>query len=118
MPHDRDLGRGNGPAEAAARGDVFVFPSIGEAFGLAVVEMMSFGKIVIGFRSGAFPEIIEHGKTGFLIDPFDYRAANRILRDLRENPEKKAAIQAAAREAAKKYAPAVCAARFFAELNF
>ncbi len=39
-----------------------------EPFGLVVAEAMSCGTPVIGFKKGAIPELIEDGKTGFLVD--------------------------------------------------
>lgn len=39
-----------------------------EPFGLSVVESMCCGTPVIAFRRGAMPELIEEGKTGFLVD--------------------------------------------------
>jgi len=38
-----------------------------EPFGLSVVESMACGTPVIAFNRGSMPEIIEHGKTGFLV---------------------------------------------------
>lgn len=38
-----------------------------EPFGLSVVEALACGTPVIAFRRGSMPEIIEHGKTGFLV---------------------------------------------------
>ena len=42
-----------------------------EPFGLVVIEAMACGTPVISTRRGAVPEIVEHGKTGILVD--DYR---------------------------------------------
>jgi glycosyltransferase involved in cell wall biosynthesis len=42
-----------------------------EPFGLVAVESMATGTPVIARRAGAYPEIIEHGVTGFLIDDED-----------------------------------------------
>lgn len=39
-----------------------------EAFGLVLIEAMACGTPVIGFRKGALPEIIENGKTGFVVE--------------------------------------------------
>lgn len=39
-----------------------------EPFGLSVVEAMACGTPVIAFRRGSMPEIILHGKTGFLVE--------------------------------------------------
>ena len=39
-----------------------------EPFGLVAIESMATGTPVIARRAGALPEIIEHGRSGFLID--------------------------------------------------
>ena len=39
-----------------------------EPFGIAVVDALACGTPVVAYRRGAFPEIIEHGVTGFLAD--------------------------------------------------
>jgi glycosyltransferase involved in cell wall biosynthesis len=52
-----------------------------EPFGLIAVEAMLVGTPVIGFRRGSFPEIIDEGVTGFLVD--DVRQMAEVLRNLR-----------------------------------
>lgn len=42
-----------------------------EAFGLVMVEAMACGTPVIGFRKGSIPEVIEDGKTGFIVEGAD-----------------------------------------------
>jgi glycosyltransferase involved in cell wall biosynthesis len=42
--------------------------SFDEPFGLSVVEAMSCGTPVIAVPRGSMPEIIEHGRSGFLVD--------------------------------------------------
>jgi len=42
-----------------------------EPFGLSVVEAMACGTPVIAFRRGSMPEIVLHGKTGFLVNSVD-----------------------------------------------
>ncbi|MBE3597614.1 MAG: glycosyltransferase [Limnochordaceae bacterium] len=65
--------------------DVFVFPSAVETQGLAVLEAMASGLPVVGVKGGAVPELVEDGKTGFLVSPGDGRAladtALRLLQD-------------------------------------
>ena len=39
-----------------------------EPFGLVAIESMATGTPVIARRAGALPEIIEEGRTGFLVD--------------------------------------------------
>lgn len=51
-----------------AAADVFLFPSIYETYGLVVIEAMASGLPVITSRTGAFPEIVDHGVNGFLLD--------------------------------------------------
>jgi glycosyltransferase involved in cell wall biosynthesis len=50
--------------------DVCVVPSrFDEPFGMSALEAGSFGRPVIGSSRGGLPEIIEHGLTGFLVEP-------------------------------------------------
>ncbi|MBV9300852.1 MAG: glycosyltransferase family 4 protein [Acidobacteriaceae bacterium] len=42
--------------------------SVEETSSLVAMEAMSSGTPVIGLRSGALPEIIDHGETGFVVD--------------------------------------------------
>jgi glycosyltransferase involved in cell wall biosynthesis len=42
-----------------------------EPFGLVMVESMASGTPVIGMKLGSAPEVIAHGKTGFLCDTVD-----------------------------------------------
>ncbi len=39
-----------------------------EPFGIALIDALACGTPVVAYRRGAFPEIIEHGKNGFLAD--------------------------------------------------
>ena len=39
-----------------------------EPFGLVMIEAMACGTPVVAFRCGSTPEIVEYGKTGFLVD--------------------------------------------------
>jgi Glycosyl transferases group 1 len=46
-----------------------------EPFGYSVVEAMACGTPVIAFRRGSMPELIDHGRTGFLVDSVDEAVA-------------------------------------------
>ncbi len=46
-----------------------------EPFGLAMIEAMACGTPVIAFHHGSVPEIIEDGRTGFVVDSLEGAAA-------------------------------------------
>jgi glycosyltransferase involved in cell wall biosynthesis len=46
---------------------------------MAILEAMAYGKPVIGARIGGIPEMISHGKTGFLFEPGNAEDLRSIL---------------------------------------
>lgn len=55
--------------ELFRKAKVFLFPiRWEEPFGLVMIEAMASGTPVIAFRHGSVPEVIEDGKTGFIVD--------------------------------------------------
>jgi glycosyltransferase involved in cell wall biosynthesis len=48
--------------------DVFVIPSLEEAFGQTALEAMSCGIPVVGFKTGGIPDMIQDGITGYLAE--------------------------------------------------
>ena len=46
--------------------DVFVIPSMAEAFGYVIIESMACGVPCVGFDVGGIPDLIHTGKTGYL----------------------------------------------------
>ena len=77
--------RADMPAVMAAA-DVFALPSDEEPFGLVFIEAMAMKKPVVALDNGGAPEIIEHGKSGFLSRPGDHAALAAILRLLLRDP--------------------------------
>jgi glycosyltransferase involved in cell wall biosynthesis len=67
--------------------DILLVPSTVEPFGRTVAEAMAMGTPVIATREGGPSELIEHGTTGLLASPGDYRpwaaAIDRLLTDRR-----------------------------------
>jgi glycosyltransferase involved in cell wall biosynthesis len=51
-----------------------------EPFGLVMIESLACGTPVVAFRGGSVEQIIEHGRTGFIVDTLDeaIEAARRI----------------------------------------
>ncbi len=58
--------------ELFAHAKAFVFPiTWPEPFGLVMIEAMATGTPIVALRQGSVPEVVEHGKTGFVCDTFD-----------------------------------------------
>lgn len=67
-------------AEFYAACDVFIFPALGEPWGLSLLEAMASGKPVVAANDGGPQEIISSERDGFLVDPLDPNSyAEKIL---------------------------------------
>jgi glycosyltransferase involved in cell wall biosynthesis len=69
--------------------DIFVLPTLDDAFGLAFQEAAASAVPAIGTRLNAVPEIIQEGSTGLLIAPGDRGALVRALDELIASPERR-----------------------------
>ncbi len=69
---------------------IFVMPSRFEPLGQTFLEAMSCHLPCIGTTADAMPELIDHGRTGFVVEPGDDRALANHLKDLLSNPQKAA----------------------------
>lgn len=87
------------------RSDLMVFPSKNEGWGLALTEAMSCGLPVIGYKScGAVNEIIEDGKTGYLVED-GVEPLAEAMRRLMGNQKLRVQMGQAAHESMKRFAP-------------
>jgi glycosyltransferase involved in cell wall biosynthesis len=89
--------------------DAVVHPTLEDSFGLAVAEAQAAGVPVAASRVGGIVDLIEHGSTGLLFDPFDPADIRARIEELLDSERvSKLAIQA--REFAEaEYRPAVIA---------
>jgi glycogen synthase len=78
-------------------GDIFVFPSHYESFGLVCCEAMAAGKAVIGSKNGGMTEIIEDGRSGMVIDPKRPELIASAITNLLAHGEQRLQMGAAAR---------------------
>jgi glycosyltransferase involved in cell wall biosynthesis len=77
------------------RADLFVFPSFFESMGMPPVEAMAAGLPVVSSAVGGVVEIVQDGTTGVFVERGDPEALARALRDLIEDPERRARLGAA-----------------------
>jgi glycosyltransferase involved in cell wall biosynthesis len=78
-----------------------------EPGGTAVVESLALGTPIVGFRRGCLPELVEHGRTGLLVDPGDEAALAAAVGEAATlDPD------ACRREAARRFTPARMADRY------
>lgn len=88
------------------RCSVFLLPSRSESFGLAALEALACGVPVVASNVGGLPEVIRHGKTGFLVDPDDLDAmAARVTRLLRDPAALRQMAIAARADALARFCP-------------
>jgi glycosyltransferase involved in cell wall biosynthesis len=78
--------------------DLFVHPSYAEPFGLAIAEAMAMRRPVIACNTGAVPEIITHGKDGWLVEPRSKEAVATALTMLLNRPDLRRQLGDCARE--------------------
>jgi glycosyltransferase involved in cell wall biosynthesis len=93
--HVRFLGWIDDLASVFSRWDVFVMPSLEEGFPIAALDAMAAGLPVVATDVGGVPELIEDGKTGRLVPPYDADALASRLRLLLLNPEQRLSMGAA-----------------------
>lgn len=90
----------------ADRRGIFVQPALFEAFGLTILEAMHSGLPVFATQFGGPLEIIEHEKSGYLINPTNPEAMTAALADFfaacAENPGKWQALSRAALKRAQE----------------
>lgn len=86
--------------------DVTALPSWEEPFGLVVTESMAMERPVVGYRSGALPEIITDGVEGLLVPRGDIDALADALVQLLKDPARREEMGRRGRERVlKQFAP-------------
>ena len=100
------VGRVEGDALAAlyAGSDLFVWPAVGEAMGMAMLEAQGRGLPVVAGRTRGVPELVRDGETGRLVPEGDVEAFADAVRTLLRAPEQRRRMGDAARaRAARKH---------------
>ena len=80
---------------------IFAFPSVcEESFGMPLVEAMASATPIVAARAGAFPEIVEDGCSGLLVERSNARALADGILQLLSDPDRRDAMAQAAFERA------------------
>lgn len=93
--------------------DLLIVNSRAEPFGLVILEAMACGTPVLAVAVDGIPEIIEHGKNGWLVPPRDEGALARAIVQLSDQPELRARLA----EQAKQHVAHFSADRYLKELQ-
>lgn len=100
IPPARIVWRGALPREHVrqelARHDLFIWPGIGEAYGLVYLEAQAAGLPVVAFESGGVPATMQAGRTGLLAAEHDEAALAAALERLLGDPLLRTAMGRAA----------------------
>lgn len=84
--------------------DIFVYTTLGEPFGKSIIEAMACGKPIITSNIGGPAEIVENGRSGFLVPPTKPRAiAGKICLLLADVYLRRRMGEAARRTVTEKY---------------
>ncbi len=88
--------------------DAGVYTSENESFGMGMLETMSYQKPVLATKVGGIPEVLDNGKSGYLLKVGDINGFAKKLRMLEKNPKtaqklgQKAKTRAASKFSAQK----------------
>ena len=87
------------------RADVLCAPSLrGESFGMVLTEAFAAGTPVIASDIAGYRDVVRDGVDGVLVPPADPQALAEALRDLWEEPERRAAMARAAAHDVERFA--------------
>lgn len=88
-------------ALAYSAADVFVAPSLQEAFGQTASEAMACGTPVVAFKGTGLADIVDHQHNGYLANPFEIEDLAQGIRWILEHSDSEQSLRVAARQKAE-----------------
>jgi glycosyltransferase involved in cell wall biosynthesis len=82
--------------------DLYAWPAVKEAWGMAFLEAQAGGLPVVAGRSGGVPAIVAHGRSGLLVPEGDADGLAGAVRDLLSDDERRAHMGHAAMQIAER----------------
>ncbi len=108
----RFLGRVDDVRTVLAATDIFVFPSLREGMGVAILEAAATGRAIVASDTGGIGDVIENGVSGILVKPGDSEAIAGAIARMAAAPNLRAAMGQTARTRAERdFAMTTMAAR-------
>ena len=83
--------------------DIFVLPSLNEGMGRVLVEAMALGKSIVASNVGGIPDLVTHGKNGFLVPPKNPKELAKYIQVLLEDKDKREKMGLAGKEMASNF---------------
>ncbi len=92
--------------------DLFVYPSLHEGLGSALLDAMSFGLPIVATAVGGIPDVVDDGVNGLLIAPEQPEALLEAIRRILDDRGLYAAMREANLAKADDYSPGAMADRY------
>jgi len=103
-------------AAAYSAANVFVIPSMQEAFGQTALEAVACGTPVAGFQAGGIPDIVRDGVNGRLVPVGDHEALYTVIAEILGDADLAARMSAAGRKLVTTQFTLDCQARNYIRL--
>ena len=104
----RDFGYVNDPktmAKLYSAADIYLFPTLADNCPLTAIESLACGLPVVTFETGGVPEIVENGKSGFVVEYKNGEKLAEALEKLLDDNELREKMSENAIAASKKFFP-------------
>ena len=102
----RDFGYVNDPktmAKLYSAADIYLFPTLADNCPLTAIESLACGLPVVTFETGGVPEIVENGKSGFVVEYKNGEKLAEALEKLLDDNELREKMSENAIAASKKF---------------
>jgi glycosyltransferase involved in cell wall biosynthesis len=103
-------------SQELARAEMFVFPSLSEGFGSALLEAMAAALPVVSTPVGGAPDLLVHGRNGSIVPCGDGTALAAAMSALLDDPARRRKFGEAAQATARGYVWDAVNARFADEI--
>ena len=83
--------------------DIFLLPSLNEGMGRVLAEAMALGKPIVASNVGGIPDLVIHGKNGYLVPPQNPEELAKYTQLLLEDKDKREKMGRAGKEMASGF---------------